>query len=159
MVKNLLFISLFLVITYSLIAQRAELIKLPALQKLISQKEKKITIVNFWATWCGPCVAEIPFFEKLNQERSDVKIILISMDMDLDPDPLKVWNFITRKKIQSKVYILDEHNPNEWIDRISKDWSGALPATLIVNSTTGERRFVEHELHDGDLETLIAEIK
>ena len=81
------------------------------------------------------------------------------MDIDLDPNPEKVYKFISRKNIQSRVVILDERDPNSWISKIDKNWSGALPATLIVNSFTGKRRFWERELHEGDLEKLIEEVK
>ena len=141
-------------------AQDAQVIKLEKLLNIIESKTEYIQIINFWATWCAPCVKELPLFEKLNAEgRSDVKITLVSMDMDLDPNPDKVHKFIARKKIKSQVMILDEKDPNSWIDRIEKKWSGALPATIIINQKTGQRKFVEKELHEGDLEKLIQEVK
>jgi hypothetical protein len=83
----------------------------------------------------------------------------VSLDLDLDPDPAKVHKFVARKKLQSQVLILDERDPNSYIEQIEKTWSGALPATIIVNSKTGQRKFVERELHEGELEKLIAEIQ
>ena len=138
--------------------QEAEMIKLDQLKNLIESKSEHIKVINFWATWCAPCIKEIPLFEKLGQERSDVKVTLVSMDLDLDPDAEKVHKFVARKKLQSRVLILDATSPNLWIDQIEKEWSGALPATLIVNGKTGQRKFVEKELHEGDLEKLIAEL-
>jgi thiol-disulfide isomerase/thioredoxin len=129
------------------------------LQTLINSRDVPVQIINFWATWCPPCLKEMPILEKLNQERKDVKVTLVSMDMDLDPDPKKVHNFIARKNIQSRVVILDERNPDSWISKIDKSWSGALPATLVVNTATGKRKFVELELRDGDLEKLIEAVK
>lgn len=140
-------------------AQKAEIIKLGQLQELINSKTDNIKIINFWATWCAPCVKELPLFEKLGQERTDVKITLVSMDIDLDPNPEKIYKFVERKKIQSQVLILDEKDPNSWIEKIEKNWSGALPATIVINGKTGQRKFVEKELHEGDLEKLIAEIQ
>ena len=97
--------------------------------------------------------------EKLNQERNDVKVTLVSMDMDLDPNPDKVYKFISRKNIQSRIVILDARDPNSWISKIDKNWSGALPATLVINSATGKRRFWGRELREGDLERMIGEVK
>ena len=71
-------------------------------------KSDQPVLVDFWATWCVPCIKELPLIEKLQQERKDVKVSLISMDMDLDPDPEKVYRFVDRKKIQSEVLILNE---------------------------------------------------
>ena len=156
--KKLLFF-LLLAIAFDSQAQQAEIIKLKQLQDIIQAKSDHIQVINFWATWCGPCIKELPLFEKLGQERQDVKVTLISMDLDLDPNPEKVNKFVARKKLQSKVLILDEKNPNSWIDQIDKNWSGAIPATIIVNGKTGQRKFVEKELHEGELEKLIAEVQ
>jgi len=81
------------------------------------------------------------------------------MDYDLDPNPDKVNRFIARKKLQSKVVILAETDPNSWIDKIDRDWQGALPTTLVVNTKTGKRKLVQKELHEGELEKLIAEVR
>jgi len=140
-------------------AQKANEIKLEDLQEILITPNKQIQVINFWATWCAPCVKEIPFFEKLNAENKEVAVTLVSMDYDLDPNPEKVNRFITRKKIQSRVLILAETDPNSWIDKIDKDWGGALPATLIVNTKTGKRKLVQKELHEGELEKLINEVK
>ena len=140
-------------------AQQAELIKLSQLQTLIEEKSDHIKVINFWATWCAPCVKELPLFESLNQNRKDAKVILVSMDIDLDPNPEKVYKFVVRKKVQSQVVILDERDPNSWINKIDKNWSGALPSTLFVNTANGKRKFVEKEMHAGDLEKFIEEVK
>lgn len=152
-------ILLFACSTAAIAQDQAKIVKLPELQELISSKGDKIKVINFWATWCAPCVKEMPLFEKLGQDRQDVQVTLVSMDLDLDPDPAKVYKFVTRKKLQSQVVILDEKNPNSYIELIDKSWSGALPATIVVNSRTGQRKFVEKELHEGDLERLIAEVQ
>src|SRR5579872_7055237 len=89
------------------------LIKLPELQRIIHD-EGKVRVINFWATWCAPCVKELPYFEKLNQDNKNVTVVLVSMDYDLDPDPAKVKRFIERKKIMSQVVILAEENPSDW---------------------------------------------
>lgn len=154
--------SLFAILTLLLCSltimaqQRAETIKLDKLMALMDAPSEKIMVFNFWATWCAPCVKELPLFEKLNQEDQDVQVTLVSMDLDLDPNPEKVYKFVIRKGIKSKVVLLDAPDPNSWINKISREWSGALPATLIINPKTGQRKFVEKELHEGDLEQLIA---
>lgn len=135
--------------------QRAETIQLGALQKLMAVESGKIHVINFWATWCGPCVEELPLFEKLATERADVDVTLVSLDLDLDPNPEKVYRFISRKKIQSRVVLLDEPDPNLWISKIDNQWSGALPATIIINHRTGKRKFIGAALKEGELEKYI----
>jgi thiol-disulfide isomerase/thioredoxin len=139
--------------------QKAQIVNLHGLQEIINSKSDKIKVINFWATWCAPCVKEMPLIEKLGNDRGDVEVILVSMDLDLDPNPEKVYKFIERKKLKSKVVLLDEKDPNSFINKIEKEWSGALPATIIINGKTGQRKFVEKQLHEGELEQLIAEVQ
>jgi thiol-disulfide isomerase/thioredoxin len=137
---------------------KAHIIKLKDLHSIIETPSPKIMVINFWATWCGPCIKELPLFETLNQKRDDVTVILVSMDLDLDPDPEKVYKFIERKNLKSQVLLLNEQDPNSWISTIDEQWSGALPATLIINSKTGQRKFIGKEIHDGELDKLVDEL-
>ena len=148
-----------MVYTLSGSGQTSQLVRVGFIKKLIEEKSDKIQVINFWATWCAPCIKEIPLFEKIRETRQDVQVSLVSVDLNLDPNPAKIHKFVERKKLKSNVYILDERDPNEWIDVIEKSWEGAIPATLIVNTNTGKRNFINKELHEGDLEKLIDELK
>ena len=156
--KNLIISFALVTTTLSAHAQDSQIIKLDDLQRVIQSPSTQIKVINFWATWCAPCIKELPLFEKINEQRSDVKVTLVSMDLDLDPNPDKVYKFIARKGIKSEVLILNERDPNSWINKIDKNWSGALPATLIINPKTGDRKFIEKELHEGDIEKLIEQL-
>ena len=156
---RLLAISVFFLSATIAHCQKAEGVSLEKLQRILLAKSGDLEIVNFWATWCAPCVKEIPLLEKINRERKDVKVTLVSLDFDLDPNPDRVNKFIERKNLQSRVMILQERDPNSWISKVDKSWSGALPATLIINHATGKRKFVERELHEGELEKWIDELK
>src|SRR5258706_8467275 len=148
---------LFFALTISAGAYSQAIVKLPELQEMMNEG-KKIKVINFWATWCAPCIKEMPFLERLNNENKDVKVLLVSLDFDLDHDQSKITSFVERKKLNSEVVILDEPDPNTWIPKIDKGWSGALPATLIMNPTTGKRKLIQGELKNDDLEKSIAEV-
>ncbi len=136
-------------------AQKAIVVKFDALQKILDTKSDQIQVINFWATWCAPCVKELPLLEKINAQKNlNAKITLINLDYADKLD--KVNEFMVRKNIQSDVLLLDEIDYNSWIDKVDKSWSGAIPATLIINPRTGKRKFVEKELKEGELENLIA---
>lgn len=138
-------------------AQQVEVIKFDQLQNIIESKSDKIQVINFWATWCAPCVKELPLFEKLNAEKSDVKVTLINLDF-ADKEK-KVESFLVKKKMKTEVLLLDEIDYNTWIDKVDQRWGGAIPATLVINSKNGKRKFIERELQDGELQKLLAEVE
>lgn len=152
--KRLIF---FLTVILSVNAYGQAIIKLPELQEMMKEG-KQVKVINFWATWCAPCIKEMPFLETLNRENKDVKVLLVSLDFDLDHDQSKITGFVMRKKIQSEVVILDEPDPTKWIEKIDKGWSGALPATLVMNPVNGKRKLIQGELKKNDLEKSIAEV-
>jgi thiol-disulfide isomerase/thioredoxin len=139
------------------IAQKAVVVKFDALQKILNTKSDQIQVINFWATWCAPCIKELPLLEKINAQKDlNAKITLINLDY---ADKLgKVNEFMIQKNIQSDVLLLDDIDYNGWIDKVDKSWSGAIPATLIFNPRTGKRKFVEKALKEGELENLIATV-
>lgn len=101
-------------------------------EPLLHQKNDTIYVVNFWATWCKPCVEELPFFQQLNQKYRDkkFKMILVSLDFEKNIDS-KVKPFIKERDIKAKVVLLADSQQYKWIDRVNKDWSGSIPITII----------------------------
>lgn len=135
-------------------AQQVEIIKYPQLLQMINgDKDEDIIIYNFWATWCAPCVKEMPYFEKIDKE-DGVQVRFISLD-DVEKLESRVIPFLNKKNIQAKVYLLDETDYNAFIDKVDKRWSGAIPATVIVNNKLNTKEFYEKEFHEGELEKVV----
>jgi len=129
-----------------------------AFQKKVLQKSNDTTyVVNFWATWCKPCVKELPYFERINKEYADkkVKVILASLDF-----PNKVQSqvvpFIKKNKLHSEIVLLDDADANSWIPKVSEAWSGAIPATVIYKNDT--HNFYEKSFTYEELKTEIQKI-
>ncbi|WP_339785555.1 TlpA disulfide reductase family protein [uncultured Imperialibacter sp.] len=137
-------------------AQDVEVIKYPQLGAIINTKEDGIKVINFWATWCKPCVEEIGYFEAANSQFRDkgVSVILVSFDFGKDVEK-KVQKFVDKNDLHSRVLLLDETDYNSFIDKVSPSWSGAIPATLIVNSKTGKKQFYEKTFKEGELSEVI----
>ncbi len=118
----------------------------------LNKQDDKTYVVNFWATWCKPCVKELPSFEKLNAEytNKDVEVILVSMDF-FQHIETKLIPFVDKYDLQSQVVVLDDAKSHKWIPKVSPEWSGAIPATVIYNRDT--RKFYERSFTYTELET------
>ena len=132
-------------------------IKFEDLQKQINKVSDTTLVVHFWATWCKPCIEELPNYEKLSQEfiKKKIRFVLVSMDFPKDLKD-KVEPFVAKNNINSEVVLLDEPDYNAWIDEIDKDWSGTIPATLMVNLTMRKRIFFEGQ---ANMKKFIEELK
>jgi len=137
-------------------AQKVEVIKAQQLYQMIEVCEKEACVYNFWATWCAPCIKEIPEFDKLAMASNEVRVRLISLD-DVDDLTVKVKRFIEKRNLKAEVMLLDETDFNEWIPRVDEQWSGAIPATLVVTKS-GDRHFFEKEFKEGELEETLRKL-
>ncbi|MBT8327116.1 MAG: TlpA family protein disulfide reductase [Bacteroidia bacterium] len=113
-------------------------------------------VINFWATWCRPCVQELPLFDSLNNtsHNKPLKVILVSLDL-VDSSAIKLRVFIKKKEIQSEVVVLTDGNSNRWIDLIDPNWSGAIPFTLMIHNKN--KSYHEKQYHSYN--ELIEDIK
>ncbi len=117
--------------------------KFDDMSSLLNTNSDTTFVMNFWATWCKPCVKELPYFEQLNAEKEfnrPVKVVLVSLD-DKKHIDRKVVPLLDRNNIKSEVWLLDDAKYNDWIDKVSTEWSGAIPATLIFDKD--KRQFEE----------------
>jgi len=122
-------------------------------EPLIYTDSNKTYLINFWAMWCAPCVKELPYIEQFAAKHPDVEVILVSLDFPKDIET-KLKPFLKKKKISSKVVLLDDPDSNTWIDKIDPNWSGAIPFTIMFNKD--ERLFYERSFENlEDLENQI----
>lgn len=118
---------------------------------------KEPTVINFWATFCAPCLAELPHFQALANAYKSKGLTLIMVSLDLkDAYPSKIVSLTKRLKLTSPVVFLDETDADAFCPAVDSSWSGAIPATLFINNAKGYRKFFEEELSKQKLE---AEIK
>jgi thiol-disulfide isomerase/thioredoxin len=138
--------------------QDIPVVKFNAVEGILQSKDYEIVIINFWATWCAPCVAELPIFDKYFVEKpAGTAMYLVNLDF---VEKLgRVKSFVKRKNLKPPVLLLDEIDYNSWIDKVDSSWGGAIPATLVINTITGKRKFVGKELTETDLQDIIADVK
>lgn len=120
--------------------------KIEDLEAYIAKSDSP-TIINFWATYCIPCLKEIPYFEEAvkDHKKEGVKLLLVSLDFK-EEYPDKLSNFVNKRKFTSPVVWLDETNADYFCPKIDSSWSGVMPATLFINNKKSVRSFFEEEM-------------
>lgn len=156
MKKQLLLLMLAIFLGFPLFSQKVEVLKYDDLKEIINDSSADIQIINFWATWCKPCIKEIPYFEGVNSsyKNRNVKVVLVSLDFVEDLES-KVVPFVRKRNLKAEIKLLDETDFDAIINDVNSSWSGAIPATLVINNKTGETEFYEKEFKEGELEEII----
>jgi len=156
--KGITIIVIFIAIFFSLpvFGQEVKKIKITDLEKIIAESKTPL-IINMWATWCKPCIEEIPYFLKeVDEHRKDsVQLLLVSLDFK-EAFPNEISTFAAKGKFNAPIVWLDETNADYFCPKIDAKWSGAIPATLFINNKTGYRKFFEEQI---SYEKLQQEIK
>ncbi len=148
-------IVLLLAAVCQLPAQQVRNMKMAELNKLIETSTTPM-VINFWATWCVPCIQEIPHFIAVTKEFKQEGVSLLLVSLDMQEDSAKVEPFAIKRKITAPIVWLNETNADYFCPIIDERWSGSVPATLFVNKKTGYRKFFEKALAE---ETLRKEIQ
>ena len=102
-------------------------------------------VINFWTTWCKPCIEELPFFmEWKKSSKNKIELVLVSLDREKDLEK-RVIPFLKKRNINAKHILLADGKASKWIDKVDPSWSGAIPATLFLKGN--KKQFAEKEYH------------
>jgi thiol-disulfide isomerase/thioredoxin len=140
--------------------QEIKIEKFSRLEILLQNKSDTTFVINFWATWCKPCIEELPVFDSIqtSNHREKVKVILVSLDF-VRQYTSRLIPFIAQHQPKPEIFLLNEPDYNSWINKVDASWSGAIPATLVQNGKTGKRIFFERTLRKEEIITAIELVK
>jgi thiol-disulfide isomerase/thioredoxin len=144
--KRIFFTGLIFLFVAHVKGQEIKKVKITELEKIITESKTPL-IINFWATWCKPCLEEIPYFQKEVQAfaKDSVQLILVSVDYN-EEFPKGIAATAKKRKIIVPILWLDETNADYFCPKVDSKWSGSVPATLFINNKTGHRKFFEGQL-------------
>jgi thiol-disulfide isomerase/thioredoxin len=138
--------------------QSAGHLSLKQLQEIYQQDNDTTYVVNFWATWCGPCVMEMPALVQFYHSHQNTNIRLLLISLDQPKQEKQVNNFIKKNNIPAPVYLLHAGKDFSWLPQVDPDWHGSIPATLIINRSKNTRLFREAPLQPGQLDFLLKKL-
>jgi thiol-disulfide isomerase/thioredoxin len=150
--KKILIIP-FILLSLLSVAQTPDVIKFPELQRIMESNNDTTYVINFWATWCVPCVKEFPAFQALARahQHEKVKVVMVSLDFKKGMQQTIV-PFVKKNPIDGTVVLLDEPDYNSWLDKVSKEWQGEIPVTIMINNAKKIRTFFNHDFTKETLE-------
>jgi thiol-disulfide isomerase/thioredoxin len=161
--RNFLVIASVLISSF-IFSQEIKSVKITDVEKIIAESKTPL-IINMWATWCQPCIEEIPYFiSEINKQNStattpadSIQLLLVSLDFNFSfPD--KIAAFAKKRGITAPIVWLNETNADYFCPKIDAKWSGAIPATLFINNKTGYKGFAEAQLSHKELKEAISKM-
>jgi thiol-disulfide isomerase/thioredoxin len=144
--KYLLFTFFF---CFSISTSKAQIIPKWNIKDVVNYYSKNndtTYVVNFWSTFCKPCIEEMPYLQSISKQYATQKVKLVFVSLDIKsfyPKKLKV--FLKQHKITATCIWLNETNADIFCPAVDEKWSGAIPATIIVHNKKGHKQFYEEQ--------------
>ena len=158
MKKYLSLVVCLVIVNGGVFCQEVKKMKITEVADYIKKSDHPM-VVAFWATWCGPCVEEIPWLQEGVKKFADKKIELVLVSLDFPRDyPSKVNAAVKEKKFNATIFWLDETRADYFCPKIDTAWDGSIPSSLYINNKTGYRRFFNRQLTDRQVEPELKEM-
>ncbi|MCC6515008.1 MAG: TlpA family protein disulfide reductase [Chitinophagales bacterium] len=152
MKKWILFVLLFPCLHIAFAQNEIQVVKIEQLKKVYTHANDTTYIINFFATWCGPCMQEMPILNQFYEDNKNTSKKLIFVSLDNAGYLKKLPTKLKKIGIKAPVYLLNESSDFSWLPYIDKRWQGSIPATMVVNGNKNVKAFFETPLEKGQLE-------
>src|SRR5690606_7544061 len=154
--KRLLLFIIPMVSLFRLQAQEIKEVSIMELDSVIRETSGPV-VVNFWATWCAPCLEEIPYMQRLTAVKG-VAFYLVNLDNRRNFDD-KLKDFVKSRDFKAVHFWLNETNADYFCPIVDEGWSGSFPASLFIHREKQIRIFREEKIEEKDLEELLNSIQ
>lgn len=155
---KVLLVFFLVLFTSTVFCQKVKKMAITDVEAYIKNSNHPI-LLNFWTTWCAPCVEEIPYFMETVKKYSaeGTELVLVSLDFP-SGYPKQINDFIRRKNFSATFFWLNETNAGYFCPKIDARWNGTIPVTLLVNNKTGYRKFFNRPMTDRQIELEVARL-
>jgi len=102
-------------------------------RELLKSMAGKVTLVDFWATWCAPCREEMPLLAKLESKLRNRGLRLITISADEPEHERAAFEFLSKSGVSGSGYLRRAKDEDTFINAIDPKWSGALPALFLYD--------------------------
>jgi thiol-disulfide isomerase/thioredoxin len=153
--KYILSILLFQSMAFGLHAQEVKVCNFAELEKEFKRPADSTIVVNFWATWCRPCVEEMKYFVQAGEAYKNYKVSFIYVSLDMSGEKDKVERFVKKNGLKGKFYILKD-DPNMYINKIDQNWQGDMPYTFLIKP---DKTYMRHPTAFSDFQELDSFLK
>ncbi len=140
------------------LGSKPEKVSIETLTARMSVPSDTLVLYNFWATWCRPCVAELPHFQAIDSAFHDQKVKVVFVSIDFPDQEKNLSKFIAQRKFTQPMWWLLAGDPNDWIPQIHTEWSGTIPTTVAVMPGTSEKKLFEQEFTREGLTNLVTQL-
>lgn len=113
-------------------------------EKIISTSDDSTVVVNFWATWCKPCIKELSYFSIAADSLKDSKVRFVFASLDFSDSKARVEQVAKKQDLKGDLILLSG-DPNEWINKIDPAWQGNIPFTVVYSN--GLRESTDKPFH------------
>ena len=120
-----------------------ELVDEKALRELRENKTDKVRMVNFWATWCGPCVTEFPDLVEIHRMYRHRNFELVTVAVNFPDEKPEVLEFLKQRQASGKNLLLGSEDKDKLLGTFGEAWRGAVPLTLVI--APGGKVLYSHE--------------
>ncbi len=156
--KKLLILLAFTYLFTSSFSQEIKTVRIDELKKVYTKSSDTTYVINFFASWCGPCIMEIPILNKFYDEHKNTNVQLIYVSVDNPNAVKKLQKVATKMKMLAPIYLLNESSDFSWLPNIDKRWQGSIPATMIINNKKNVKAFFETPMEKGQLEFYLGKL-
>jgi thiol-disulfide isomerase/thioredoxin len=103
------------------------------IRALVDDRKGKVVVVNFWASWCPPCMREFPAIIKVYEQYRDKGVEMFAVSLNDAEDKADIEQFVQTYKPPFPIFLRDAKDET-FTEGVLKEWSGEMPLTLVFDT-------------------------